>query len=147
MSEISYKDFLSAIEGMNGFYLAQLTDSLKSGRIEDGSIATLNEEKVLDLRAFNSDREVHLFRGCIGESFQMRIADDSLMSAVEKEGIIDEAHYLETDTERFGRNVNSANLLDFEGAEKFTKISIRNYLGYYETGQAYVKDWRVVGFM
>ena len=147
MSEISYKDFLSALDGMNGFYLAQLTDSIKSGRIEDGSIAALNEDKVLDLRAFNADKEVHFFRGSIGEPFQMRIADDSSMSALDKEGVIDETHYLETDMERFGRNVNSANLLDFEGAEKFTKISIRNYLGYYATGQAYVKDWRVVGLM
>lgn len=147
MSEILYKDFLSALDGMNGFYLAQLTDTLKSGRIEDGSIASLDENKVLDLRAFNAEKEVHLFRGSIGEPFQMRIADDSSMSAVDKEGVIDETHYLETDTERFGRNANSVNLLDFEGAEKFSKISIRNYLGYYETGQVYVKDWRVVGLM
>lgn len=111
------------------------------------------EKKLLDIRIFNEGKELRMFRGNIGREFLGRMREDDGESMDEAE-CFDEEQYLDIDT------VQSEKLFSGEGKVKATgggcyrlplsgykevKVKIRNYLGYYEeTGQAYVKDWRLV---
>ena len=140
-----------------GFLFAMLTDEIVWERwplsLEEKEAFRKKEGKLLDIRIFNEEKELRMFRGDIGRKFLGRILEDKKDSLDEAE-CFDEEQYLDIDAKR------SESLFFKEGKVKATgggcyhlplkrfenaKIKVRNYLGYYEeTGQAYVKDWRLV---
>lgn len=140
-----------------GFLFAMLTDEIvcESWPLlpEEKEHFREKEEKLLDIRIFNEKKELRMFRGNIGREFFGRMLEDEKENLDETE-YFDEEQYLDIDVKR------SAGLFCREGKVKATgggcyrlplagfedaKVELRNYLGYYEeTGQAYVKDWRLV---
>lgn len=111
------------------------------------------EHKLLDVRVFNEKKEIRMFRGDIGRKLQGRVQDDE-KEAADTIDFFDEEQYLDIDS------VRSKELFRIKGKVAATgggcyrlplegyadaKIKIRNYLEYYKpTGQAYIKDWRLV---
>ncbi len=142
----------------DGFLFAMFTDEIvwESWPLEPERRESLRqkEKNLLDIRIFNSAKELRMFRGDVGRDFRGRMAEDT-EAALEEQDYFDEEQYLDIDgkcsEELFGQNHMvqatgggrySLPLPGFENA----KIRIRNYLGYYEeSGQAYVKDWRLAG--
>lgn len=146
-----------ACEMKEGFCFAMLTDEIfwESWPLspERQKAFRKKEWKLLDIRIFNSEKEMRMFRGDIGRKLQGRSIDDN-GKALTPEDYFDEEQYLDIDSKRSGdlflkgQKVMATGggcyhlpLAVFENA----KVSIRNYLGYYEeTGQAYVRDWRLM---
>ncbi len=112
------------------------------------------EGKLLDVRIFNKEKEVRMFRGDIGRKLQGRSIDDG-KDILKQQEYFDEEQYLDIDDKRSeevfarekkvvatGGGCYSLPLPGFVDA----KVRLRNYLGYYEeTGQVYVRDWRLMG--
>ncbi len=149
--------WLSADEIERGFIFAILTDEifwekwpLKTDRKK---LFREKEKKLLDIRIYNSKREVRIFRSDIGRKFQGRSLNDE-KEVLNHQDYFDEEQFLDID------DIRSKELFAREGKVQATgggryplplpdfrnaKLRIRNYLGYYEkSGQAYVKDWRLM---
>ncbi len=147
-----------------GFVFAMFTDGIVFERWpfwEEGKSTArealerfrTKEEKLLDIRLFNREKELRMFRGNIGGTFLGRVLEDE-PGLFDEAVYFDEEQYLDIDTKRSetlfagegkvratGGGIYRLPLKRFENA----KVKVRNYLGYYEnTGQAYVKDWRLV---
>lgn len=140
----------------SGFIFAMMTDEIlwENWPLEPKERKLFHEKegKLLDVRVFNSKGEVRISRGDIGRGFQGRSRDDE-KDKPDAQDYFDEVQYLDID------DTKSESLFAREGKVQATgggqyhlplsgfknaKIRIRNYLGYYEeTGQAYVKDWRL----
>lgn len=152
------EQFWSCADGIEkGFIFAMLTDEILWERwpMEPDERKTFQEkeEKFLDVRIYSQEREVRIFRSDIGRMFQGRSLNDQKEEA-EFQDYFDEEQFLDIDDTR------SEELFDREGKVQATgggkyrlplpdfrnaKLLIRNYLGYYEeSGQAYVKDWRLI---
>ncbi len=144
-----------ADEIAEGFLFVMFTDEIwvEKWPLEEEKRESLRakEDVLLEARAFSRDREDKLFRGDIGRVFLWRSIEDSDMP-----DSYDEEQYLDIDEKRSqtlfaaehkvratGGGVYHLPILDYRGA----KVRIRNYVDYYkETGQAYVRDWRLVEF-
>lgn len=116
-----------------GFLFAMLTDEVVFERwplAPDRKEAFRKKEgKLLDIRIFNEQKELRMFRGDMGGTLRGRVREDK-ERALDKSEYFDEEQYLA---------LPPAGFTD-------AKIKIRNYLAYYEeTGQAYVRDWRLAG--
>lgn len=118
-------------------------------KIEDVS---LSETRLLECRIFNENYEYRLARTDLGSGFQERFIDDG---REEYKDYFDEMQYLDIDDNNSKKKGNYCSVTATGGGcyelpiENFrnAKIRIRNYVGYYkETGQAYITDWRLVGF-
>lgn len=147
-----------AQEMSEGFLFAMLTDEIVFERWplepEEKKSFWEKEGKLLDIRIFNEKKELRMFRGDIGRAFSGRLLEDDGEVLEASSEYYDEEQYLDIDSKR------SAGLFAREGKVRATgggcyrlplsgfenaKVRLRNYLGYYEkTGQAYVKDWRLV---
>lgn len=151
------EQFWSCADEIEGFCFAMLTDEIlwESWPLgpEKRKEFHKKEEKLLDVRIFNTEKEVRLCRGDIGRELQGRVIDDS-KNKPDSEEYFDEEQYLDIDSKRSGDLFAAEQKVLATGGgcyhlpmAKFenAKVSIRNYLGYYEkTGQAYVKDWRLM---
>lgn len=150
--------WMRAAEIKDGFLFAMLTDEivwerwpLASDQQQD---LQRKERKFLDIRLFNEKQEIHMAWSDAERKFLGRLIEDA-EEAFDCPDYFDEEQYLDIDSLR------SQELFDREqrvyatggGCYKLpvsdfhdVKIRIRNYLGYYEeSGQAYVKDWRLTG--
>ncbi len=108
-------------------------------------INDLQEDKLLELRAFDEKSEYRVYRSTVGTDFYERFAED-----VDKS----ESEYF--DTEQFidiDSTANEDNTRKAIGGGTFhlpsdnanaTKIVIRNYVKYDADGIASVCDWRIV---
>ena len=144
-----YTDFIEKCameQGENTRFIVALTDEYivdNLGRIKE--LLSEKEEKVLEIRVFNKEKEYKLFRPQAGDDFKERIRlDDG--------EFYDEVQYLDIDTK-----VSTPNAVYTTGGGKYNlplqrindaKIRIRYYLGKYDkTGQARICDWRIVELM
>lgn len=144
-----------AAEMPEGFLFAMFTDKVwvdEWPMSEDKKRKfTEQEPLLLEARVFSEGREDKLFRGDIGRVFYWRCIEDSAET-----DYFDEEQYLDIDEKRSKAVFEKSHevqatgggryflpLADYKGA----KVLLRNYIDYYEqTGQAYVKDWRLVRF-
>lgn len=137
----------------DGYIFAMYTDTilfekwpLTDERKED---FRRKEDKLLEARVFSKEKEWRLFRSDIGKkNFILRLLEDT-----ENMDYYDEEQYLDIDEKRSGTlflneqkvratggGIYSLPLFDYRNV----KIKIRNYIAYYEeTGQAYIRDWRL----
>ena len=140
-----------------GFIFAMLTDEIFWERwpleSDERKLFQEKERKILDMRIYNKEREVRIFRSDIGRTFRGRSLNDE-KDVPDFQDYFDEDQFLDIDDKRSkelfaqqgkvratGGGEYRLPLSDFKDA----KLRIRNYLGYYEeSGQAYVKDWRLV---
>ena len=150
----NYCNFWKAAEDMQGYFIAALTDELRVGvwPMADADYE-LNEEKVIEIRVFNDQKEIKIFRTDIGKEFsKVRIIDDNdLPEGME---FFSQDQYLDIDTNRSG---NVPGYVKTTGGGRYF-LPIRRYsdetkvtINYYVTkdrdsGLAKVTDWRVVGF-
>lgn len=152
------KFWAQAAQVTEGFLLAMLTDEIiwKRWPLEGEDLKDIRQKegKILDIRIFDDQRELHMARGDVGRRMQGRIADDTAGN-LEEQDYFDEEQYLDIDTKRSGEHFRQEGKVRATGGGWYelplsgmedAKVRIRNYLGYYEdSGQAYVKDWRMAG--
>ena len=159
-----WRDFQEEAEKMareDLFVLAQLTDQVITGKWdEEKKDLEKASDKILDLRVFNRDQELHLFRSDISEDFFLRDSlklengikaqlrneqpETDIEKAFQKEYCMREVQRLETDSGRF-HNIDGR--IRFDPAKKYSKIELINYLGYRDNGQCYVRDFRLAGLV
>lgn len=117
-----------------------------------------DDTRLLECRIFNEHMEYRVARTDLGRPWKERFADDNTEEY--KHGF-EESYYLDIDDKKSeekqkGCKHNGSITVVATGGGKYElpltefkdmKIRIKNYVGYYEeTGQAYVKDWRMAGF-
>ena len=151
----TFNDFESKVSELqieNACVFAMLTDEI----IFDNWPVPVNEDKLLDIRVFNRNKEVRMFRTSIGKAFSnIRVADD----ADEKyKDHIDEWQILDIDTEA---SKEAKDKVISTGGGRYTLPKVENvcamdksnkpavkivkYIAYTEFGQAYIYDWRLAG--
>ena len=158
---------LKTVNQKPSYYAASLTDRFIIGAWGDPDSRSLYEEeqleKVLELRIFNTDMEMKVWRGDISEPFQIRILDDrntttskktsNNASATESESF-EETQILDIDRFRS----SGPNLVRTTGGGfyklppeiyqmKNPGLIVRHYFDRcQQTGIAFILDWRCVGF-
>ncbi|MCI9147394.1 MAG: hypothetical protein HFG73_03870 [Hungatella sp.] len=150
------KFWMQAALVTDGYLFAMLTDEIVWKRWPLGQTELKSfqekEKKLLNIRIFDRDREVCMIRGDVGRKLQGRIQDDS-RGDLKEQDYFDEEQYLDIDMKRSKELFNREGKVQATGGGQYelplsgfenAKVRIRNYLGYYEeSGQVYVKDWRL----
>lgn len=138
-----------------GFVLAMFTDEIWLYEWSDSKIeeAKVRSNFLLEIRVFDKEKELKLFRSNIGEVFKGRERNDI------EEDYFDERQYLDIDWKRSRKLYKEKHRVRAIGggvyylpveldmkdeSDKNVKIKIHNYVDYLENGQAYVCDWRLV---
>lgn len=141
----------------NTFFIAQYTDKFVVGNWNND--CNVNEEKLLELRIFDKDKEWKLFRSDLGREFLWRCRSEKNQDGskcIEGEDYFDEIQLLDIDTQKpskaspgvkyttaGGSYYLPVNLSDLNRAA----VRVRHYFGVEEdSGQAFIKDYRLVGF-
>ena len=142
----------------------KLSDTWPEGRDSVGAFATFTDEewggtleellcvlddntrldRLLEIRAFESSRELHAVRSHMGSHFSWRIAgeDDGVRPHIDDVHYLDiDATYRSADRRSYKTMSGGTYRLPLEGAER---IHLRNYLEYDEDGLASIVDFRVV---
>lgn len=99
----------------------------------------------IDIRIFDKNSEMHIFRTSIGADFREYESDDS-------GEYIEERQYLDIDTKRSQKTEGNIAVATGGGTyslpiKKYndSRILIHNYIDYEdETGRAFIKNWRCV---
>lgn len=108
-------------------------------------INDLQEDKLLELRAFDKNSEYRVYRSTVNSDFYERFAEDS--DKFESD-YFDTEHFIDIDS-----TANKNNTRKTIGGGIFhlplanadaTKIVVRNYVKYDKDGIASVTDWRIV---
>ena len=151
------EQFWSCADGIErGFVFAMLTDEILWERwpLEPDDRKTFQEKegKLLDVRIYDTESEVRIFRSDVGRKFQGRSLNDRKETS-EFQDYFDEEQFLDIDDTRSEEMFAREGKVQATGGGRYhlplsdfrnAKLQIRNYLGYYEeSGQAYVKDWRL----
>lgn len=151
------EQFWSCADGIErGFIFAMLTDEILWERWplepDRKKFFQEKERKLLDVRVFDREREVRISRSDAGREFQGRSLNDQ-KETPEFQDYFDEEQFLDIDDKRSEELFAREGKVQATGGGKYrlplsdfrnAKLQIRNYLGYYEeSGQAYVKDWRL----
>lgn len=144
-----------------GYLYATFTDQIYILKwplsLKDEKIIEQSFEKMLECRIFNAQMEYRIIRATIKRDWKKRFIEDE-STEDNTEQYYTEQQYLDIDSTK--TKITEEGLqLTTTGGGHFTlpvnynkkpvdiKVKIRNYLGYYEeTGQAYVRDWRICGF-
>ena len=127
--------------------LAIFTDAVRlttTGQLLDEISDDERLSRVLEVRAFGEDAELHAVRSAMGSAFSGRYIEDG--------DIDDENHFDERQILDIARNdcghcttIGGGEFDLPEGYETATKICIRNYLDYDADGLAQVVDFRILG--
>lgn len=148
--------WLWADEIERGFVFAMLTDEILWERwpleSDRRKLFQEKEEKLLDIRVYNREREARVSRSDIGRAFRGRSLNDEKESS-EWQDYFDEEQFLDIDDKCSNELFSVEGKVQATGGGRYplplpdfrnAKVLIRNYVGYYEeSGQAYVKDWRL----
>ena len=148
-----WKKWNSKIDIDNGYAIIMCTDRFIIAEYPMGEVESeldeIWENRLLDIRVFNSEKEYRLFRGDVGRGFSERILDDRAGD------YFDDEQYLDIDTKRSKKTFMEQKKVRATGGGFYMlplddyqdiKLKIRNYLGYDERGHAYVKAVRLIGF-
>lgn len=152
---MNWYDYRNKISIKNGYAVVMFTDKFEflAYPFDEKTNKILNEDfekKLIDMRIFNKDKEYRIFRGDISGNFHFRDSDDYI-----KNDYYDDEQYLDIDTKRSADSFKNDGIVRATGGGNYKlpfcdfndiKICIRNYIDYdNESGQAYIKDWRLVG--
>ncbi len=141
-------------EIVQGWMIAALTDKyiVDSWPMNREIDWESEEVKVLEIRVFNADKELKLSRSDIGRDFTQRKLPNSDLTDEES---YDEIQYLDIDEDKSKRCPDG--MVYTTGGGKYSlplkkiknsKLKIRYYLSkYQESGQAVIKDWRIMELM
>lgn len=93
-----WKKWNSKIDIDNGYAIIMCTDRFIIAEYPMGEVESeldeIWENRLLDIRVFNSEKEYRLFRGDVGRGFSERILDDRAGD------YFDDEQYLDIDTKR-----------------------------------------------
>ena len=162
---INYSDFKNKYSNIeNGYVLAAMTDDYIVDTLPLKNEKTI-EEKLLEIRVFNTEMEAKLFRGDISREFSYRLIDDAnnkyenntkINKELDYSDYFDDYQYLDIDTQKSKDSFNHDHTVRTTGGGSYhlpmekmedVMIKVRMYFDKYpETGQARVFDWRVVDF-
>ncbi len=147
---MNVSDFLNKAIRMEGFITASLTDEFI---VDTWPMANYSlddkEEKILEIRIFNVQKEEKLYRTDISKDFIYReICDDG-------RDYFDEFQFFDIDTKRSSQM--HGNMVTTTGGGVFylplpekenAGLKVRYYLDRYEkTGHVKIADWRLVDFI
>ena len=139
----------------DGYAVLMLTDRFLVDRypLSDDTerlIESFFEQKLLDMRVFDQSVEYRIFRTDAGGDFRFRVLPD------EGEEYFDESQYLDIDEPRSKESFEQGKEVRATGGGSYhlpleyyqdAKVIVRNYIAYDEnSGQAYIRDWRLAGF-
>ena len=154
-----FEELKDRCAGMKGFLAAAYTDKYEIGCWPQDE-TELDEDKLLEIRVFNQDREVKFFRADLSKEFRMREIDDTvsgIQNGRDYTEYMDECQYLDIDTVRSEKRFAESHEVITTGGGRFflpaenmkdAKVIIRSYFEKdSKFGQARIFDWRVVGFM
>lgn len=114
-------------------------------------------EQMLECRIFNEQMEYRMIRSAIKKDWKKHFIKDNAAED-DTEQYYTEKQYLDIDSTKTKITEEGLQLtttgggrfilpVNYDKKPVDIKVKIRNYLGYYEeTGQAYVRDWRICGF-
>lgn len=130
-------------------YLVYYADREITGGTLPEEIA--DPEQVLEIRAFDDDREIWFHRDSLDKDFYFRSVDDS---SLEPTGYFDETQMLDIASDKPIVNNGKATFIAMGGGrytlpvgEKVNAVVVRNYLRYNEqTGRAEACDFRILKF-
>jgi len=132
------------------YYLAGCTDAYCSGKGRANSFLITKASKLLEMRIFSSDMELHLSRSMVGQDFKWRLTSDETLEDCD---YIDYEHYIDINPEESRKTEKGMNILSTVGGRYELPIEsgdnvayIRAYVTYDKNGMAKVKDHRVRGF-
>ena len=144
-----------------GYLYAAFTDKICILKwplsIQEEEMLEQSFQKMLECRIFNEQMEYRIIRSTIKREWKSRFIEDQTAEE-DTEQYYTERQYLDIDSTRtkateeglqFTTTGGGRFILPITYSKKPSdiKIKIRNYIGYYEeTGQAYVRDWRICGF-
>ena len=158
---------LKTVDQKLSYYAASLTDRFIIGAWGDPDSRSLYEEeqleKILELRIFNTEMEMKLWRGDISEPFQIRILDDRDIISAEtpandvpaaQNESFEETQILDIDRARSSGpdHVRTTGGGIYKLPPQIYQMNnpgliVRHYFDrYQQTGIAFILDWRCVGF-
>ena len=160
------RDFEQCISSAdNGYIFIMTTEKIDFCKASEEVYACDGERKKffrqgLEIRIFDEKNEWKWFRTGIDKSYSFRRMTDDEETEKDTLHWWNESQYLDIDTDRTEKERKSGKLdkrkVYATGGGQYplpieeyydTKIRIRNYLGEDDdTGELYVKDWRLVGF-
>ena len=160
------RDFEQSIASAdNGYVFIMTTENIDFCKAsKEAYESDAKKEKLfrqgLEIRIFDEKSERKWFRTGIDKAFSFRRVTDDEETEKDRLHWWNESQYLDIDTDRTKKERDNGKLDKGEvyatGGGKYplpieeyndTKIRIRNYLGEDDdTGELYVKDWRLVGF-
>ena len=120
---------LKDCEIKSGYAVVILTDEVRVSKY-NGEIALSSEEyinKLLDMRVFDNDCELHIFRSDVGRKFNCRILKNDGTDMYEDYQILEDNNW--------------------EALVGKEKIKLVNHIRCDESGQAYIYDWRLADFV
>jgi hypothetical protein len=148
-----YEDF----PGKEAFFIAQYTDKFVVGNWNND--CNVNEEKLLELRIFDKDKEWKLFRSDLGREFLWRCRSEKNSDGskcIKGEDYFDELQLLDIDTKRSSKTSPGIKYTTAGGSYYLpveiddidrAAVRVRHYFGVEEdSGQAFIKDYRLVSF-
>jgi len=153
--KLSVSDFMQEAKSNieNGWFVAALTDELiidDFSKIDSWEIIE-KEKKVLEIRCFNKDKELKLFRSDIGKDFRHRIKDDKdLNEKTLNEKTFDEIQLIDIDLKKTEQLNKKGYVVSTGGGVYPLPIPIEKQAGasvrvrYYLDDKAGVNDWRIV---
>lgn len=153
MSNINWQDAKKEVSFDKGYVIAIFTDKVVVSDYpltDDDNIRKFDsefEDKILDCRIFDSEKEYRWFRGDIGRTIKCRVLDDAHGG-----DHFDRSIYLDIDTKKSkgGQKVFATGGGEYSlpiSKISDAKIKIREYLKYDEFGNARVYDWRVLDLL
>ena len=137
----------------DGRYLMGCTDSYNTGYWSVSAFADIELASMLELRVFNSDREVLFFRSMLDEKIQWRVTDDTELEELD---FFDSEQFIDINEEKsvYFADEKMMSLFTTVGGKYMLPIDqgqnavrIRKYISYDKNGMAHVEDQRVVSFM
>lgn len=134
-------------------FVVMLTDKFTGGVIKDGSLGIKEAvwENLLELRVFDGNQELRIFRESIGDSLRVRLTDDSSLSSAD---YFDETMLLNINRTIEAESVENGTMFSSVSGGKYVLpadadcdvVKVRNYVIYDETGTAQAVDFRITGF-
>ena len=150
----SWEMMKNKAQDIQGYIVASLTDEYIVDSWPCMQFSTLEgkESKILEVRIFDKEQEIKLFRTDISKEFKMRCMDDRLQNR----DYTEESQFLDIDTKKSKQTFEERNEVYATGGGKYylplktmedAKVIIRYYYdSYKESGQARICDWRLVDF-
>ena len=150
---MNLNEFIQNID-IQGYAVIMLTDEFKVDKYP--LTDNIDEDRLLDIRVFNKDKEYRLFRDNIASDFFYRLIDDTASDSEYKDKYI-EKQRLDLDMKKGKDDHGRVSAqgggtyyipLDIPGDnESDLKVVVYNYVGYDDNGMAYIKDYRLVEFI